>query len=911
MSASSRSFTRRRHADMAARRERGDQGLPSCLKSCEHLSTDCCDSEVTYFHQFVLLKNATADAAASGLPHWRWAQLPRANAMASTASTRRRAIAEAAALERRLKARAGKDAAGRSDLRVRQAIAPASAVSAVMYRPGAQGQLRPFDALDLTAMLNAVLDLQALLGVAPGDSLAAAGALWAIGVEFEQVWECKGYRRGRLVRSIPLTAGEQMEIVTRTWDKQTIKKALLESVERNISTEVTGEQKWTQAVKNTFANQTNASVTPSAGVNAGLKLPIKAVEVAGGGALGLAGNLGATLSQAMETSSEYVQSAMMKAATSLKAVRTNSVDTVHEIGTEVTSKQVISNTNRCHSLTYHYFEVLEDFEVTTRPSEAHVYLLLPLPVPSISLDWVLCHECVIKPALPCTVFYRGLDAAKLLKTQETRSRHYSTSCGSPSGAQGGGGSAEAGSRLDPLIDAVLASYTALRDAKVFVAPNEPGTGVETALEDFGSKVGEAAREVGRAVGEGLEAAKDGVEEATSTIDAALTELGNRAADEWSSISAQAPRLLSMAPQSGNLMFATMPGFGTTEGGPGSWFYWRVVDIVAPELRDALSYLERSVAEIRASVPLAERSAAMRRVLDQFFGRLGHLDLLFGKIDGAIAIVTAGFAIGINPLYGPVVVAALLALAATVEAAGLADTIPDDEGLKARLLDVKAQHDADRTVQPMVPAPTSGAGTATEPNDPCANPYCADPCALAEAAVEWERLACHLNEHFLFYAQTVWAKWKDVQIMALAESFGIPHGAIEYAFTGFHGSRGAVRVTDLEWLRSQGAFDWQQELADALAGLPAAAAPDLITLPTQGMVVEPALGRCDGCEDFVAEHRRLDLDNKRAEVAGAQGRAAQAAEEARRLKLRNDAGTLTDPTPYEGGSTSVTVNSPTP
>jgi hypothetical protein len=116
-------------------------------------------------------------------------------------------------------------------------------------------------------------------------------------------------------------------------------------------------------------------------------LPIKAVTVDAGGNLGLTGNLSASLAQAMETSSEYVQSAMMKAANSLKAVRTNSVETVQEIGTEVTSKQVIANTNRCHSLTYHYFEVLEDFEVTTQPVGANIFLLLPLPVPAITLDW--------------------------------------------------------------------------------------------------------------------------------------------------------------------------------------------------------------------------------------------------------------------------------------------------------------------------------------------------------------------------------------------------------------------------------------------------------------------------------------------------------------------------------------------
>jgi hypothetical protein len=108
------------------------------------------------------------------------------------------------------------------------------------------------------------------------------------------------------------------------------------------------------------------------------------------------------------------------------------------------------------------------------------------------------------------------------------------------------------------------------------------------------------------------------------------------------------------------------------------------------------------------------------------------------------------------------------------------------------------------------------------------------CALAEATTEWERLTCHLTEQLLYYAQTAWAQWRDVQIMELAQSFGIPDGAIEYRFSGFHGNRGAVRVIDLDWLRTQGGFDWDSELQNALDQMGPPPEPDLITLPTHGM-----------------------------------------------------------------------------
>jgi hypothetical protein len=593
---------------------------------------------------------------------------------------------------------------------------------------------------------------------------------------------------------------------------------------------------------------------------------------------------------------------MMKAANSLKAVRTNSVDTVHEIGTEVTSKQVIANTNRCHSLTYHYFEVLEDVEVTTRPIGASIFLLLPLDVPPITPEWVLCNECTIRPALPCTTFYRGLDAAKLMKTQEIRSRLLPATCSRPATPGGSADARTSGGEIDALVEAVLRAYCALRDAKIVAAPNNPGVDFGGAISKFGAILQGTAAAVDNSIGNGIGAIQSAVDTGKSDLESGLRDLGKKVG-----VGNPPPRLMfSVKPSSSNLMFATMPGFGTTEGGPGSWLYWSVVDKVAPELRDALDFLARAFEEIRGVTGVPDREAAARRILAQFFGRLGNLDALFAKIDGATAAVTVGVTIGIPYAH------LLQGIAVVLELAGLGDTVPDDEGLKGKLLALKATFDAEQIVQPMLgaPAPGDAADRATDPNDPCANRYCADPCALAEAELEWNRLACHMNGQILYYMQAVWAHWKDVQVMELAASLGIPLGAIEYGFSGFQGDRGAVRVIDLKWLKAQGGFDWDAELAGALQNLPAIDS-DLVTLPTQGMVVEPALGKCNGCEDFISEHRRLDLESRRAEVGLAQSRAAQAAEEVRRLKLRNDGGDLSDPTPYEGAHTSVEVKPATP
>lgn len=923
-----KSFTRRRYEEMNLRRARG-QNPTSCLKDCEQLSTECCDNEVTYFHQFILLKASETSTRPGYEPNaWGWAQLPRARALMAQPAARRDIASKVRALKDRLQERpdiapgvkglGGERSAngGAREETARRRLPEKASVQRIESLAMRQLALPSDNTVVITPLIDSMVDLFNLLGIAPGMSLAAAGALWAIGVEYEQVWNCRGYRRGRLLRSIPLTPGEQLEVVTKTWDKQTVRSTLLESVERNISTEVTGEQKWTQATKNTFVNQTNAGVNPTAGVNAEVELPIKVINVGGGGNLGLSGQLSAALSQTMETSSEYVQTAMMKAANSLKAVRTNSVETVHEIGTEVTSKQTISNTNRCHSLTYHYFEVLEDFEVTTRPVGASVFLLLPLPVPTITLDWVLCHECTLRQVLPCATFYRGLEAARLLKTQEIRAHYFlGAKCPSSGTQPNGGAGTTADDGLDVFVNSVLLAYGMLANANILAAPNRPDEVVGAKIDAFFDIGFRVATDLLNAVKSRAEQAVEATLNEGSKVVEAAKDVFNDVIDALPDPPAPGPQ--PRLPNAQFIQFSTLPGLGTTEGGPGSWMFWTVVAgrtpavAVAPELRDALAYLDSAWKELALSNPSpAQAATAKQLILDQFLGRLGNLDVLFAKIDGALAIVTAGVAIGMNPLYGPAVVLALLAMATALEVAGIGDTIPDDEGLKNKLLALKAKFEAVKSVGPIVAAPgPSDLVAVTDPNDPCANRYCADPCALAEARVEWERLACHLTDELTHYAQAIWMRWKDGHVMALAESFGIPLGAIEYRFSGFHGNRGAVRVVDTEWLKTQGGFDWDSELAKALASLPEAPDPDLITLPTQGMIVEPALGKCDGCEPFIQAHRNLDLDNRRAEVDLQKAKALQQAHEAERFKQRLTENNLDDPTPFEGTSVSVDAKAP--
>jgi hypothetical protein len=97
------------------------------------------------------------------------------------------------------------------------------------------------------------------------------------------------------------------------------------------------------------------------------------------------------------------------------------------------------------------------------------------------------------------------------------------------------------------------------------------------------------------------------------------------------------------------------------------------------LRDALAYLWDAWPMIATSNSPGGQTTAARLVLTQFFGRSAIWIVLFAKIDGAIANCCWGRR-DRRDLDAPVV-AALVGIALTLEAAGIADAVPDDEGLK--------------------------------------------------------------------------------------------------------------------------------------------------------------------------------------------------------------------------------------
>lgn len=222
---------------------------------------------------------------------------------------------------------------------------------------------------------------------------------------FEQVWEPKGYTRGELITTIGLAPGEQLTLELHSWDKTIYKSDEELTTESELHLAETSNQRDSLTVARETASQTSMSL------NVGATIPIKAVAVT------LGGGVSNQVSKNAKSTAEQTQQRTSDAAYTLKTSRKLNIEVSREVGREQKQTRVISNTNRCHSLSCHYFEIMSNYLVTTRLASLEPCLLVPTPRADVTSAWVLCHESILKRALLDKVYLPGFDAARTLESE--------------------------------------------------------------------------------------------------------------------------------------------------------------------------------------------------------------------------------------------------------------------------------------------------------------------------------------------------------------------------------------------------------------------------------------------------------------------------------------------------------------
>lgn len=264
---------------------------------------------------------------------------------------------------------------------------------------------------------------------------------------FEQVWEPKGYTRGELINTISLAPGEQLTLEIHSWDKSTFKR----EDELITESELRRSETLTQRDSLTVTRETTTKF--GAHLDASGKVTIHGVPV------NLDGGVSSEVTNKLNQTLEQARERTVESSNSLKTTRKLRIEVSREVGREQKQTRVITNTNRCHTLNCHYFEVMSNYLVTTRFVRVQPCLLLPNPKVKVTLTWVLCHEDVLKQNLLDKVYLDGFDGARMLETHEEFLKLVKEDA------------KVKGAVPDPLqaelkqhVDAVLAAYAKLKDS---------------------------------------------------------------------------------------------------------------------------------------------------------------------------------------------------------------------------------------------------------------------------------------------------------------------------------------------------------------------------------------------------------------------------------------------------------------
>lgn len=242
---------------------------------------------------------------------------------------------------------------------------------------------------------------------------------WALGIEYQQTWKRISQHRGRLLGSAPLGLyPATREITVHSWEKRFAKRTLNEALEEARTLEIGATDRWSLAAKKQFVTQSNSTFNPAATLNS-VTIPAGSTAVTLGGNLGISGTLTTGTANTLERGSEFITENTAKAIDSIKTTRATTIEESTEVGEERTGTETLANPNRCNTLTYCFYEVIEHCEIVSRPVDVDLFLFVPLPYQEkITLDWLLANECALRPLVPCEPLQQGFDAARKLRTAE-------------------------------------------------------------------------------------------------------------------------------------------------------------------------------------------------------------------------------------------------------------------------------------------------------------------------------------------------------------------------------------------------------------------------------------------------------------------------------------------------------------
>jgi len=228
-------------------------------------------------------------------------------------------------------------------------------------------------------------------------------------IRYEQSWQPKGYKQGELINSFSIAPGEELNLEVFSWDRK--------KIEQERINESSSENTTSGKITNHAALDVVTSAEFRMKVGAGGQLDLKEMEIPGS----IRGNFETELKGALQITQNEVHDATRSVSNTLRTKRKLKITESKEYGYESRNTRKMKNENRCHTLNYNYYQILEEFSVSMEADEAQYVALVPLAqliYPFADVSWILCHEGVLRKFLLDDTFLKGFDALLMLEKEK-------------------------------------------------------------------------------------------------------------------------------------------------------------------------------------------------------------------------------------------------------------------------------------------------------------------------------------------------------------------------------------------------------------------------------------------------------------------------------------------------------------
>jgi hypothetical protein len=689
------------------------------------------------------------------------------------------------------------------------------------------------------------------------ETTPVPGYPFALLMPYRQRWTLLGYTRGELLNSIALAPQEEATIEIFSWDRRRTQE------EEALSDESETSAQLNYAKKNTLDVVKETVRGNDWKMDDGARIGVTVDEVLDAGF-----DVSQTTQKKLTESSKKTQGSIaegtLQGATRIKSSRQVKVTETQEYGSETRVTRKVRNNNMVRTLNLDYFEILASYTVSTELDDAGVRLcvltdnLLPGP---LTRAFVLQHEGTLKRVLLSETYRPGFEAAKFLAAFE---RHceiawtHACSCEVPPQEVATPEVTQAAQALYVAVDTLFgATFELYRDANDLTsAPH-------------------LRRYLYRTLA---------IERACPTFCNVLSRWWAKGITTALTLSAL-HQVLS-APREQTLSVVDLP----------SAMLGDYAEVMA-ELGTRLGYPKARRLAADAGFDDGGLNAALCRARTAF-AALGHsqpppTDMTGSGIQKPQgAHQTSGGGHQPPGKYG------------VAQQKSIIDDVGDWVG--------SMFSGGQSTAKVTTTDPPSEPVEAPPPELPLLPAWIAsvlptqidgyDVRMLSAATVFENQLLGHLRLNEAFYRHAVWQSIAPEDRYNLLRARGDNlSGYVENEIVGFVGRQAAMpfrlekNATVAEWFRKAVA-----ENADLLNAKPG---EHTVTIPTKGMSVQARLGACDAAEDFVIDHRKLDVQMRGAEVEQAKQQARQEELEAKRMQMRLDKADpdLSDPTPNDGST----------